>query len=195
MVSPRRRRHGTSGVLIAAAILVPLCSSLLTPRLLPRESRGSSGYRERGCHRPPARLRQLQCISKIPSGDDPYVQLRKQTSEATLSSIASGATQIELEFPPVRGKLDISLGETLDANRDFARELARSFSAKLGRALWLVFPDGGEARLAQKKFGKTPFTVTSIADAIKEGKELDCQMQIVVNPGEEQERRRKLPLK
>lgn len=37
-------------------------------------------------------------------------------------------------------------GKTLDANRAFARELARSFSAQMGKALWLVFPDDAEVR-------------------------------------------------
>ena len=34
--------------------------------------------------------------------------------------------------------------QTLDANRSFARELARTFSARLGKALWLIFPDDAE---------------------------------------------------
>ncbi|CAM9761108.1 unnamed protein product [Choristocarpus tenellus] len=109
--------------------------------------------------------------------------LRKQTAEATQAAIAAGITQIELEFPPVRDKLDISLGETSEANCGFARELARTFSARFGRELWLVFPDQGEAARAQKRYGKTTFTVTSIEGAMNEGKDFECKMQIVVNPG------------
>lgn len=36
--------------------------------------------------------------------------------------------------------------QTLDANRSFARELARNFSARMGKALWLVFPDDAEVK-------------------------------------------------
>lgn len=36
--------------------------------------------------------------------------------------------------------------QTLDANRVFARELARSFSARMGKELWLVFPDDAEVK-------------------------------------------------
>ena len=36
--------------------------------------------------------------------------------------------------------------QTLDANRSFARELARGFSARMGKELWLVFPDDAEVK-------------------------------------------------
>lgn len=36
--------------------------------------------------------------------------------------------------------------QTLDANRSFARELARTFSARMGKGLWLVFPDDAEVK-------------------------------------------------
>lgn len=35
-------------------------------------------------------------------------------------------------------------GEFLDESRAFAREFIRSFSAKYGNKLWIVFPDGKE---------------------------------------------------
>lgn len=44
---------------------------------------------------------------------------------------------------PVVGGVPSKL-KTLDANRAFARELSRTFSARMGKALWLVFPDAGE---------------------------------------------------
>lgn len=42
----------------------------------------------------------------------------------------------------------------------------------------------GQAELARKTYGGTTFTVVSIQSAIKNLKEEECQMQIVVNPGE-----------
>ncbi|CAN0160461.1 unnamed protein product [Pylaiella littoralis] len=129
------------------------------------------------------RRQQLQCLTIIPSGKDPYAAVKKQTAEATQDAVTAGIKLIELEFPPVRGKLDISLGETLDANRSFARELARTFSARMGKGLWLVFPDDSEAELAQQTYGGTTFRVVGINTAIKDLKDEECQMQIVVNPG------------
>lgn len=38
------------------------------------------------------------------------------------------------------------LFKTMDSNRMFARELARTFAARMGKALWLVFPDDDEVR-------------------------------------------------
>lgn len=138
---------------------------------------------QRATCRPRSQHHKLRCLTPIPSGKDPYAAVKKQTAAATQEAVNSGIKLIELEFPPVRGKLDISLGETLDANRSFARELARTFSAKLGKALWLVFPDDAEAELAKQTYGGTTFRVVGIKTAINDLKDEDCEMQIVVNPG------------
>ncbi|CAN0202294.1 unnamed protein product [Ectocarpus sp. 12 AP-2014] len=53
----------------------------------------------------------------------------------------------------------------------------------MGKALWLVFPDDAEAELAQNTYGGTTFRVVGINSAIKDLKDEECQMQIVVNPG------------
>eukprot|EP00903_Cladosiphon_okamuranus_P016598 g15311.t1 len=137
----------------------------------------------RGTRRPRSQHQELRCLTPIPSGKDPYATVKKQTAAATQEAVNSGVKLIELEFPPVRGKLDISLGETLDANRSFARELARTFAARMGKALWLVFPDDAEAELAKRTYGGTTFRVVGIKTAINDLKDEECQMQIVVNPG------------
>ncbi|CAM9602883.1 unnamed protein product, partial [Phaeothamnion confervicola] len=117
-------------------------------------------------------------------GDSPYKLVLKQASDATRAAIKNGIDRASIEFPPVSGMLDVSLGQTLDANREHARELARAFSASLGQRLWLVFPDDSEARLAQKAFGgTTPFLVTSVSAAVRDGKASDCGFQLVVQPG------------
>ncbi|CAM9160804.1 unnamed protein product [Ascophyllum nodosum] len=53
----------------------------------------------------------------------------------------------------------------------------------MGQELWLVFPDDAEAALARKTYGGTTFRVVSIQSAIKDLKDDQCQLQIVVNPG------------
>lgn len=47
-------------------------------------------------------------------------------------------------------QLNADVTQTLDANRSFARELARTFAARLGKALWLVFPDDAEVSPGRK---------------------------------------------
>jgi len=123
-------------------------------------------------------------MAEFPSGDNPYPSLIKQCVEAAQSALKGGVRLMELEFPPVKGKLDVSLGETLDANRGFAREITRSFSSQYGKALWLIFPDAQEAELARKVYGQTTFRVTDIKDAaISRASDNECKLQIVVNPG------------
>eukprot|EP00904_Undaria_pinnatifida_P005540 jgi/Undpi1/2115/HiC_scaffold_12.g05501.m1 len=170
-VSLPSRRHDLTSIFDAGAAAA-----------VSTETNGGSTRRRRPRHRKDS-LRGLKCLTQIPSGKDPYAILKKQTAEATQAAMDAGVKLIELEFPPVRGKLDISLGETLDANRVFARELARSFSARMGKELWLVFPDDAEAELAAKTYGGTTFRVVGIQSAIKNLQEEDCKMQIVINPG------------
>ncbi|CBJ27978.1 conserved unknown protein [Ectocarpus siliculosus] len=177
-----------TAVLVGLVVASTALAFVALPSPLPRSPRYHQRLYDAAAPRPrrekprPQR-QQVQCLTKIPSGKDPYAAVKKQTAEATQDAINAGIKLIELEFPPVRGKLDISLGETLDANRSFARELARSFSARMGKALWLVFPDDAEAELAQNTYGGTTFRVVGINSAIKDLKDEECQMQIVVNPG------------
>lgn len=127
----------------------------------------------------------LRMLTELPGsrGQDPYPQIQKLCAKATQDAIKNGVSLIELEFPSVKGKLDVSLGETLDANRNYVRELAKTFSAQMGKALWTVFPDDGEAEIANKVFGRPSFRVTSINQAAGAPYEGGCKLQIVANPG------------
>ena len=89
---------------------------------------------------------------------------------------------IEIEFPANR-KSDLSVTETLDTNRRFAREFAQSFSS-LGKRLWMVFPDRKEASLAKKSFGENlPFTLTSIEGAQTAPQDQRPELILAINPG------------
>jgi hypothetical protein len=73
---------------------------------------------------------------------------------------------------------------TLDENRRFGRALVGYYTTRDPRDVWLVFPDGQEANLAQKTFGKAPFTVTSISSIVKAREDLAApKYMFVLNPG------------
>ena len=74
---------------------------------------------------------------------------------------------LEIEFPTSR-QSDISVTETLDRTRAFTRELIKTPAlTKLGKDLWLLFPDRKESGLARDKWGANlPFTLTSIEGAL-----------------------------
>ncbi|KAG5183547.1 hypothetical protein JKP88DRAFT_277561 [Tribonema minus] len=66
----------------------------------------------------------------------------------------------------------------------------RVFFAKMGKALWAVFAEPGEAKLAAKAFtggasGSLPFWVTSIEEALRKGAASNGgrDLQLVVQPG------------
>ena len=103
---------------------------------------------------------------------------------STLESINAGKNYIEIEFPPSR-KSDLSVTETLDANREFVRRFISKWS-HFREDLWVVFPDASEANLARNsepwKAGIS-FTITSIAAAVKSYKEKKPKFIVAVNPG------------
>ena len=103
--------------------------------------------------------------------------------EGCVAALQDGKELIEVEFPPLL-KNDISVGETLDTNRLFVKDIAKSFET-YGKDLWVVFPDAKEASLAKEKWGKVEqkFTLTSIQGAQIAPPELQPKLIIAVNPG------------
>ncbi|CAM9238919.1 unnamed protein product [Chrysoparadoxa australica] len=119
-------------------------------------------------------------LTKLPAGGG-FGSIISQAAQATSQAIKQGVKQLEVDFPPVQGKLDVSLGEFSDANLKFAGQIARSLGTGMGGALWIVLPDAGEAARAKKSLGKSPFRITFLEEALKEGGE--CKAQICVGFG------------
>lgn len=69
----------------------------------------------------------------------------RRATDACNKCLKDGCSLIEVEFPANR-KSDLSVTETLDTNRGFARDFVKAFST-LGKDLWLVFPDRSECSL------------------------------------------------
>ena len=118
--------------------------------------------------------------------DKPDVYLKtclRLSVEGCKAALADGNMLIEVEFPPLL-KSDISVGETLDTNRLFVKDMVKSFES-FGKDLWLVFPDQKEASLAKKKWGNAElsFTLTSIPGAKLAPPESQPKLIIAVNPG------------
>ena len=107
--------------------------------------------------------------------------LRRSVDSCKLC-LKNGCQLIEIEFPANR-KSDLSVTETLDTNRKFARDFAQSFSS-LGKKLWMVFPDRKEASLARKNFGENlPFTLTSIESTKTAPLDQRPELILAINPG------------
>ena len=107
--------------------------------------------------------------------------LRKSVDSCKLC-IEEGTKLIEVEFPANR-KNDLSLGETLDTNRQFTRQFANAF-ASYEKDLWILFPDKKECFLAREKWGTDlPFTMTSIEGLMQNSPDASPLLMIIVNPG------------
>lgn len=90
----------------------------------------------------------------------------RRASDATKQSLKAGCKSIEIAFPENR-KSDISVSESLDTNRAFAKEFAKSL-ASYGKSLWILFPDNKELKLAADKWGNgNSFTLTSLDGAAR----------------------------
>lgn len=86
-------------------------------------------------------------LSQLPMSGSSYdiKRIIASAGKAVRSAVKDGVEIAEIEFPIAKGnKIDISLGETLDMNREYGRELAREFSAEYGKTMAMVFPDNGE---------------------------------------------------
>lgn len=107
--------------------------------------------------------------------------LRKSIDSCKLC-IGEGSKLIEVEFPANR-KNDLSLGETLDTNRQFTRQFVNAFDS-YGKDLWILFPDKKECFLAREKWGEDlPFTMTSIEGLLENNPPSIPELMIIVNPG------------
>jgi Domain of unknown function (DUF1995) len=137
------------------------------------------------------------CACSGPPGD--YDALREEAVAATKRALRAGVPLIELQFPPVANMATAALNQLLDQNRDFTREFLRPFTPlHKPERINVVFPDYGEARLAQKTWGDVPFTLRSIPSkkemgapafvrkGTAEGMSRDVEeagLMVVVNPG------------
>jgi hypothetical protein len=85
-------------------------------------------------------------------------------------ALLAGVPLIELQFPPLANMATAALNQLLDQNRDFTREFLRPFTPlHKPERINVVFPDYGEARLAQKTWGDVPFTLRSIPEKKEQG--------------------------
>ena len=124
-------------------------------------------------------------LSPLPPGLNEYSRsgrggalstIRRSSAAAVGRALADGVELIELEFPPLietKSQFDdYSNVEVLDANRDFAMQLAQEpeiLAAAPDASLWLCFADDGEAELATEAWPGKMFaraTMTSIAAAV-----------------------------
>ena len=117
----------------------------------------------------------------LADNDNTYLAtcLRRSVDSSKLL-IAEGNKLIEIEFPPSR-KSDLSVGETLDTNRNFVGEFVKQFASV---NLWVVFPDKKETFLAKQKLGdKLPYLVTSIEGILQAKPDAKPELMVIVNPG------------
>jgi hypothetical protein len=125
-------------------------------------------------------------LTALPPGLDDYTRasarggalsaIRRSASAAIGRALAAGVEHLEVEFPPLietKGQFDdFSNVEVLDANRDFAMQLALESEIVANAAadkLWLVFADDGEVELAEEAWPGQLYaaaTITSIAAAV-----------------------------
>lgn len=110
------------------------------------------------------------------AGSDVLVQVRRDVVAALGQAQASGVKKMEVEFPPTLGTRgvfdDVSSFEELDANRDWCVQLSVMAGVQQPEpsALWLIFADADEARLAKEAWPGRAFqraSVTTIADAVR----------------------------
>jgi len=104
--------------------------------------------------------------------------------DAVQAGLKDGLEQLEIEFPISPGRIDVSLGEFLDDTREWTREFVRPFTPK-GSKLWVIFPDGKEATLANERWGGVNFRIMGIETAMKMPKEEVCELQVCVWVGGE----------
>lgn len=118
-----------------------------------------------------------------------YKAILSSSVDSAKLCIANEVPLIEIAFPEDR-KSDISVSESLDINRVFARDFINNFK-QFGDKAWLILPDKKESFLAKSKFDKeSSFTVTSIESAVtmlssnNAGDEKSSpQIMVAVNPG------------
>ena len=107
--------------------------------------------------------------------------IRRSAAAAIGRALADEVQLLEIEFPPLietKNQFeDFSNTEVLDANRDFAMELAiepEVCKAAPDASLWLCFADDGESELAREAWPGQRYaqaTMTSIAAAVTAGGE------------------------
>ena len=120
----------------------------------------------------------LNEFSRLSGRAGAIASIRRQSAQALGAALADGKELLEIEFPPLLETKtqfdDFSNVEVLDANRDFAIQLAQEpeiqRAANEQAALWLCFADKGEAELAAEAWPGAMYgsvTQTYIAEAVK----------------------------
>jgi hypothetical protein len=124
----------------------------------------------------------LFLVSFPPSLPDPNPNPNPSTPKTAIDAVQAGLKdgleQLEIEFPISPGRIDVSLGEFLDDSREWTREFVRPFTPK-GSKLWVIFPDGKEATLANERWGGVNFRIMGIETAMKMPKEEVCELQVL----------------
>ena len=119
--------------------------------------------------------------------DDIYIKtILRRSIESTKEALRDGLSLLEIEFPPIRANDPTSAG-TFDASAAFVREYIKAdILASLGKELFVVFPERSERQIAEKRWGATTCTLTSI-DSILTNDMSQTQIQpkvmVVVAPG------------
>ena len=120
----------------------------------------------------------LNEFSRLSGRSGSLANIRRASAAALGRALADGVQLLEVEFPPLLETKtqfdDFSNVEVLDANRDFAIELALEPELRETApddSLWLIFADAGEADLAREAWPGKAYraaTQTSIAAAVSE---------------------------
>lgn len=119
--------------------------------------------------------------------DEVYFKtILRRSLESTEEALEEGLGLLEIEFPPIRANDPTSAG-TFDASAAFVREFIKAdVLASLGAELFVVFPERSEKKIAEKKWGGTPCTITS-TDCILENdtslQSIQPKVLVVVAPG------------
>ena len=118
----------------------------------------------------------LNEFSRLSGRSGSLANIRRASAAALGRALADGVQLLEVEFPPLLETKtqfdDFSNVEVLDANRDFAIELALEPELRETApddSLWLIFADAGEADLAREAWPGKAYraaTQTSIAAAV-----------------------------
>lgn len=106
-------------------------------------------------------IRNAEIVS-LPSGNNEelYSRILQDSISSTKAALKNKEPILEIEYPVLRGKIDVSLMQYLDETRNFAREFIRSFSSQYDREnLVILFGDTKEANLARKNWGD-PYLTT-----------------------------------
>ncbi|KAJ1457054.1 hypothetical protein M885DRAFT_586875 [Pelagophyceae sp. CCMP2097] len=98
---------------------------------------------------------------------NPLAAVREKALGAINLALANNVTLGEVEFPPLLGTKtefdDVDNVQILNANSDWAMELAAPLARELGESLWLAFADRKELEVAREAWPGRAFTTATLS--------------------------------